>query len=193
MKKSEFQALRIEIGCCERISTQHPEAYARLIEMFKKHPTAGDDILELHARRNPIWRGIDYYAEYADDVVYTISANECFFKTNSPEAHAIRKMKKAARSTIRDQIEAVRTTTPCTCGSSLNLQVDHVRHFDDLLMTFLNGRVPLVFEYTAGCEAVFMEPLRSEWRDFHQRNAELRMLCQKCNSSRPKWKSSSII
>ena len=187
MNKSEFQALRAELGICENISIRHPEAYAKLIELFSHNPKAGEGILELHALRNPKYGGIDYHAVYATGE-YTISVKECFIKNNTVEAQALRKVNPAARTTIRAQIEAARTRTPCPCGSTLKLEVDHVRHFDDLLTTFLNGRVPLEFEYTAGCEAMFLEPLASEWREFHQTHAELRMLCKQCNLKRPRWK-----
>ena len=110
MEKLEFQTLRAQIGTCENLATHHPQEYARLRELFRRHPTAGEGIVDLHARRNPVWGGIDYYAVY-DHAEFTISANACFYKNPSKEAHQRRKMKMAARTTIRGQIEAFRTAT----------------------------------------------------------------------------------
>jgi len=186
MLRPEFQTTRNRIGLCESIRDEHPVEFARLREMFARHPTAGEGIVDLRAQRNLAWGGIDYVAVY-DSSEWVISANECFYKNPSKEAHALRKMKRAARTTIRDQIEAYRTTTPCECGSSVKLQVDHVRHFDDLITTFLHGRLPLDFDYTEGREPVFQEPLATEWNDFHHSNATLRMMCASCNVARPKW------
>ena len=186
MQKPEFQQMRTFIGICHSIRTTHPARFARLREMFERHPTAGVDIIDLRAQRNPVWGGIDYAAVYPKGES-VISANECFYKVPNKNAHDMRKVKRAARGTIRDQVDAFRTSTPCGCGSSLKLQVDHVRHFDDLITTFLAGRVPTEFAYTDGREPIFMEPLGSEWSDFHRNNATLRMLCQVCNGARPKW------
>ena len=186
MEKKEFQSLRNIIGVCYSIRTTHPDKFARLREMFSRHPTAGVDIIDLRATRNPVWRGIDYVAVYPTGE-WVISANECFYKRTSKAAHDIRKIKRAGRATIRDQIEAFRTATPCPCGSTFKLEVDHVRHFDDLITTFLNGRIPTEFDYTDGCEPIFQEPLASAWSEFHQTNTELRMMCKQCNEARPKW------
>ncbi len=186
MLKPEFQRLRAEIGVCNSINTTHPTQFARLREMFSRHPTAGFDIIDLRAQRNPVWNCIDYVAVYPT-YESVISANECFYKVQNKNAHDMRKVKRAARGMIRDQIDAFRTLTPCECGSTLKLQVDHVRHFDDLITTFLAGRIPTEFAYTHGCEPIFTEPLGSEWSDFHRSNASLRMLCAVCNAARPKW------
>ena len=56
--------------------------------MFSKHPTAGEGILDLRAQRNLAWGGIDYVAVY-DSCEWVISANECFYKNPSKEAHAL--------------------------------------------------------------------------------------------------------
>jgi hypothetical protein len=186
MDKKEFQALRTVIGVCRSIRTAYPDKYARLREMFERHPTAGIDIIDLRAARNPVWGGIDYVAVYPTGE-WVISANECFYKNSSKPAHDNRKIKRAARAAVRDQIEAFRNSKPCLCGSRVKMEVDHVRHFDDLITTFLDGRVPTEFDYTDGCEPIFREPIATEWRDFHQANAELRMLCKKCNAMRPRW------
>ena len=122
MDKKEFQQTRIDIGLCSSIRTAHPIVFARLREMFSRHPSAGTGIVDLRAQRNPAWGGIDYIAVY-DSGEWVISANECFYKNPSNEAHALRKIKRAARTTIRDQIEAFRTTTPCECGSSIKLRL----------------------------------------------------------------------
>ena len=186
MQKKEFQQTRIDIGLCNSIRSTHPDKFARLREMFGRHPTAGEGIIDLRAQRNPVWGGIDYVAVY-EKCEWVISANECFYTNQSRAAHDLRKVKRAARTTIRHQVDAFRNQTPCACGSSSKLQVDHVRHFDDLITTFLNGRIPTEFEYTDGREPVFQEPLATEWNDFHRKNATLRMLCASCNVSRPKW------
>ena len=187
MLKPEFQTTRARIGLCSSIRDTHPDDFARLRELFSKHPTAGEGIIDLRACRNPVWQGIDYIAVY-EEGEWTISANECFYKKPNKAAHDLRKMKRAARTTIRGQVDAFRNTTPCECGSTLKLQVDHVRHFDDLITTFLHGRLPLEFDDTEGREPVFQEPLATEWNDFHRENGTLRMMCAACNVARPKWR-----
>ena len=123
MLKPEFQTTRNRIGLCESIRDEHPVEFARLREMFARHPTAGEGIIDLRALRNPIWGGIDYIAVYPTGE-WTISANECFYKNPSKESHDLRKVKRAARATIRGQIEAYRNPTACGCGSTIKLQVD---------------------------------------------------------------------
>jgi hypothetical protein len=186
MNKKDFQLMRTEIGLCQSIRDTHPSKFARLREMFSKHPSAGVGIIDLRAIRNPVWGGIDYSAVYAN-CESVISANECFYKNQSVNAHDMRKVKRAARTCIRDQVDAFRTHTACSCGSTLKLQVDHVRHFDDLITTFLAGGVPTKFDYTAGREPIFKEPLLSDWSEFHRVNSTFRMLCAACNNARPQW------
>jgi hypothetical protein len=186
MQKKEFQQTRIDIGICQSIRTIHADKFARLREMFSRHPTVGEGIIDLRAQRNPVWGGIDYVAVY-ESCESVISANDCFYVKLNRGAHDLRKVKRAARSTIRSQIDSFRNNTPCQCGSTYKLQVDHIRHFDDLITTFLNSRLPTEFDYTEGSEPVFQEPLATEWNDYHRSNATLRMMCAKCNVSRPKW------
>ncbi len=190
MQKKEFQQMRIDIGLCNSIRERHPVKFARLREMFSRHPISGSGIKDLRSQRNPVWGGIDYVAVY-EKGEWVISANECFYSNPSKAAHDLRKIKRAARTTIRHQVDAFRNFAPCACGSSIKLQVDHVRHFDDLITTFLHGRLPTDFDYTEGREPVFQEPLATEWNDFHREKATLRMLCAACNVSRPKWVASA--
>ena len=51
MNKSEFQTLRAELGLCENISINRPDAYVKLSELFKKNPIAGDGIIEQRRQR----------------------------------------------------------------------------------------------------------------------------------------------
>ena len=99
MQKKEFQQTRIDIGFCRSIRTAHPIKFARLRDMFSRHPTAGSGIIDFRAQRNPVWGGIDYVAVYPTGE-WVISANECFYKNQSRAAHDLRKVKRAARTTI---------------------------------------------------------------------------------------------
>ena len=71
------------------------------------------------------------------------------------------------------------------CHSNSNLQVDHIYTFRQIVEDFVAAGNVIPTEFRKiGCELHFLEGDERDFQEFHQKKANYRMLCQRCNISR---------
>ena len=105
---------------------------------------------------------------------------------------------KAMRTAIQPQIDMFKKNTPlkcAQCSSFKNPHIDHYRpQFIELTTNFLaewKGDVPTEYKKIKGNNVAFdndNDPFILAWEVYHKTNATMRVLCAKCNLSRPKAK-----
>lgn len=129
---------------------------------------------------------------------WTKCVNESFNQSDS--------VKNAFRKGINDQITTFFNTTKeaqsmqnrsaqcakCKCKSKL--QVDHSNPtFSQIFNTFISSRRLNVDDIAIRNDKESLVPyiqdkqISDDWMQFHLKNAQLRLLCQMCNSTRPKY------
>lgn len=111
----------------------------------------------------------------------------------NPKNDMVRALRLAVQPCLYEFKDAVEWLGCTHCGSTDNLQVDHVwPPFDDIAQKFLdrkNGDVKLENEKN-GIGWVIADPdVEGEWVAFHASHAEYQMLCRSCNASKGKTKA----
>lgn len=89
-----------------------------------------------------------------------------------------------AREVLVDMLDS----TCEACGSSANLQVDHIDPpFDDIANEWLKQCKPEIKPHVSGSGWVFVEQsVEAHWIAFHAARAKYQMLCGSCNASKGK-------
>lgn len=105
---------------------------------------------------------------------------------NSPRASLDGAMRLAVRKQTASFLDkAIRAGAICTlCGSAKNLNADHDKMpFRDLKASFIAiyGE-PRLIDGAHQVGAVIAQPHRNLWREYHQHNATLQVLCRSCNA-----------
>eukprot|EP00588_Corethron_pennatum_P028962 CAMPEP_0194315692 /NCGR_PEP_ID=MMETSP0171-20130528/12495_1 /TAXON_ID=218684 /ORGANISM="Corethron pennatum, Strain L29A3" /LENGTH=120 /DNA_ID=CAMNT_0039071617 /DNA_START=959 /DNA_END=1318 /DNA_ORIENTATION=+ len=101
------------------------------------------------------------------------------------------------RHSIESQVRSFRSSqigTPCIeCGTKTNLSVDHINHFEGLTYFFLELHPHHPVEFSED-PITKQDCFREEdakymklWQDYHQKEANLQIMCLKCNQGRPDW------
>ena len=121
--------------------------------------------------------------------------------TGKPKSNK-NELRSAMRSSVDSQISEFRKCNEqkCVlCSNTDKLHVDHIIHFEELALTFINImesqniNVPNTFGDTHDDthRRYFLEVdcnFKNEWVDYHYKHATLRILCQACNLTRTKSK-----
>jgi hypothetical protein len=181
--KKIYSAIKEELGFCASIKTANPAHFATLCAFLERHPEAieGYVIGDLAFVRNPMFGGIDLHLDGV-----CVSMQECFIKNNSVGKKHEHEFKVACRTTIEDQVNSFRSDDPCAfCGSSVNLEVDHVVHFQTLYENHFGTTRP-PYTKDAAHRSIFEGDVARGWREYHAANATYRMLCKRCNGKRAK-------
>lgn len=90
------------------------------------------------------------------------------------------------------------------CGNINDLHVDHIINFDDLAYNFINkmkndcAELPVKFkeandQSNQKCFLLSDRIFEEKWKDFHEKNAKLQILCQGCNLSKPRPKNNFLL
>jgi hypothetical protein len=114
----------------------------------------------------------------------------------------------ALRVAVHEQVLEFRMKSELKCNicnkTNTIMHVDHVKQFNEIAMNFLalmkekSIKIPCDFDdATDGtyrrtfkeCDSQFCK----DWCDYHENEAEYRILCQKCNLTRKKGKRTHII
>lgn len=189
------------VGLCSDIKNEYPEEYLILLELLKRHPDFKEktkDITNLILKRNALnFKALELSIETpycVRDVAWRICIKA---KKNSIKTELM----SALRSSVEEQIFNFRDNNNNYCCSLCNkidrLEVDHIKCFDELVYNFIQENnyitIPKNFdELNDGTNRrTFMKKdlaFMYKFKDFHEKNAKLRMLCKKCNISRPKSK-----
>tara|TARA_Y100000590_G_C15531696_1_gene943434 strand:- start:140 stop:820 length:681 start_codon:yes stop_codon:yes gene_type:complete len=191
-----------KIGICENIKSNI--YYDELLDLLKRHPnykTKTEYMINLAIRRGQLNKSslavwiIQSDNKPDEDISW---AKNCInSKNNSKQSE----LNSALRSSIQQQIMSFKNNTLHKCvNCNINADhVDHINHFELLTDMFLKkynkNLIPSDFDnMTDSSGRRCFKPKDSifekEWQKFHKDNAKLRILCQKCNLTRPKFKNS---
>jgi len=188
--------LRDDIGVKGSIKTSHPAEYEFFLNLFRRHPDYPEKLFgmtDLAIKWNHTSQlALELIKE--DGTLDDISIPVCI------SGKAKNNFKIAMRSAIDDQIRAFREETVYRCAEcsttdkSIQYDVDHIRHFEQLLQDFLSGTTlakPTEFEDREDNRKVFLtadKEFEEAWQTFHKIHARLRILCHSCNGKRAKWR-----
>ena len=181
MKKEEWQALRLALGPGLVLG----DAFVAICKQLERHPYYDDvfhPITQLELKKGK-FKCLDLDANGR-----MVSMNETFLgdKTRTKAHCEERRFKEACRSTVQYQVDKYRNTTPCPCGSIEKLEVDHIIHFETLIAGHFIERPDTNAYGKDGVKTIFVGQVAENWRNYHQTNATLRMLCKTCNCKRAK-------
>jgi len=115
-------------------------------------------------------------------------------------------LQSALRESIKYQIYQFREKSKsadfslccANCKSEQFCQVDHVISFKSLTERFLaDNKPPQKFDENLETHEVIFrksdKPFQDKWEDFHEKNADLQILCRSCNLSKGSKKSNNLI
>jgi hypothetical protein len=189
-----------KIGICENIKDNI--YYDELLDLLKRHPnykTKTEYMINLAIRKGQLNKSslavwiIKSNNKPDEDISW---AKNCINSKNNSKKF---ELNGALRSSLQEQIMSFKNNTlhKCVkCNINAN-HVDHINHFESLTNIFLkkyeNNLIPSDFDdMTDGSGRRCFKPTDSmfekEWQTFHKDNAKLRILCEKCNLTRSKFK-----
>jgi hypothetical protein len=197
-----------EVGICNDIKNLYPDNYNILIELLKRNPkfkSKSQNMCNLKIQQNKLSRQKAYEIliinndETTTDISWKHDAIKGESKTKDIQ------LKEAMRSSVDEQILDFRRKNEIKsceiCGNIENLDVDHNDEknsaFAELVSNFSNENENIELPENFGQlndetnRTCFLEKdnvFRDKWNEYHRQNAKLRMLCSKCNLSRPKTK-----
>jgi hypothetical protein len=195
----------IEIGISKSVKTKSNEIYDFFYSLCEKHPCQIDklkNIVDFEIKQDALnKRGLALIIINKNGTTTEISWRKCIKgKEDTPQ----QLYKKALRQVISSQIQTYRekddtNISLCSlCNVSLidkMYHIDHEIHFAKLLDDFTKlhniiipteyNKKPITFE------RIFVD--NDEWigklfYDYHLNNAKLRVVCEKCNLTREKYK-----
>ena len=190
-----------KIGECDDVKGKSKDGYDKVIELIERHPdfkTKTNGMIKIAIRqgkfnKNALELIIIKENNTEEDISWhtCISGKHKSYKTELLDA--LRNSISTQTRTFKYQSELI-----CAfCESSKNLQVDHYDpDFQDLVIDFhetSNIKIPEEFgddPYTHCRKFKDIDNnYEEQWQKYHKDNANLRILCAKCNYSRPKTRN----
>ena len=186
------------IGVCESILDYHPSNYEFFISLFERHSDYPDKfvgMIDIKIQYNPVYKKqleviiIKQNGQQDDVSVF----KNCI--TGKPKDNLTIAMRN---SIIPQIIKYKKDNLPiCVkCGNTENIEVDHhTPQFVDLKDGYIKSVdekiIPLEFKQNDSHSKIFENKdnkFEKDWCIYHEKNAKLRILCKKCNSTRSKSK-----
>jgi len=187
------------IGICNDIKNIYPSHYNILIEILKRHPdffSKTQNMSNIKIIRDTLnINALKIIIINTDASEIDISWKVAITGKSKGNKH---ELMSAMRSSIDEQIYKFRRDNEAKCVLCPNtdkLHVDHIIHFDEIAVNFINimerKNIPNIFGDTNDtthrrCFLEIDEIFKNEWVGYHYKNASLRMLCQNCNLTRSK-------
>jgi len=200
-KKYAIELIYKKIGLCKNIKDHI--YYDELLDLLKRHPnykTKTEYMVNLAIRQNKLNKSsLGVWIIKSDnnpDEDISWAKNCINSKNNSKQSE----LNSALRSSIQEQIMFYKknnTLQECGICNINGDHVDHINHFELLTDMFLKNHnknlIPFDFDVmTDGsgrrCFKSKDNIFEKEWKEFHKKNAKLRILCKECNLTRPKYK-----
>lgn len=191
------------IGQCDSIKERNIETYNFLCCLFMRHPACTEkmnNMIDICVKLNKYKNGYELYIIRGNGECEDISWRK---SVSGKGETSLSKLKIAMRVSVDPQIHKYRFACEArfTCAECSNcdgpFEVDHIKHFEQLVEEFLNTHkylsIPTEFEDTTdgtnrkqfkSCD----KDVETMWYNYHEKHATLRILCKKCNASRPKYK-----
>tara|TARA_Y100000992_G_scaffold212732_1_gene146432 strand:- start:9504 stop:10193 length:690 start_codon:yes stop_codon:yes gene_type:complete len=204
------QTIYKDIGICFDVKNRHPDKYNILIKILERHPEWNSKSLNMRT------------IKIINDAL-NVKALQIIIINDSGEVdiswrcaitgkHKSKKseLMMAMRVSVEEQIHDFRRTCGIyrceLCGDDRTLDVDHNDEkksaFNELAYNFVEDnddiKIPDTFgELNDGTNrSCFLEKdyiFRDKWVEYHHEHAKLRILCHKCNISRPKIKKKIVL
>jgi len=195
----------IEIGITKSVRDNSIENYNFFIDLCKRYPLQNEklkNVIDFEVKRNALnKKGLALNIINNDGTTTEISWRICVTgKGHTPE----QLYNMALRQKISPQIQSYREKkntdmSICSiCENSLKdkiVHIDHEIHFAKLVDDFTNlhnitmpieyEKIPITFERTF---TINDEWIGNLFYDYHLEHAKLRVLCEKCNLTREKYK-----
>ena len=175
-----------------------------LFELIKRHPEPNEkylnDISFFRAYPNPVTG--DTSSPHV--VLVRRNGSETPFSWNAcvtGRRHGGPQLLNAMRSAISEDIVEFKFSQPqacMSCGSSGELDVDHVVSFAELAEKFLSEKTnhPTEFSKNYQSRDIFCKndiEFESEWVEFHLKNSTLQLLCKLCHKLKTKESHSKTV
>jgi len=200
-----------EIGICYDVKNTYPDKYNILIKILERHPNFNSksenmcNVKIMNDTLNPQGYKIMIIKKDGDEIDISW---RCAI-TGKPKPFK-NKLMTAMRVSIKEQTDNFKTNCNnyyCELCDSVNeLQVDHndteKSAFDELAYNFVKEnhdiQIPSNFGDTNDNthRTCFLEKdkiFKDKWTEYHSQYAKLRILCRKCNTSRPKTKTKLLL
>lgn len=199
-----------EIGICYDVKNTYPDKYNILIKILERHPnfnSKSENMCNIKIIKDALnFRALQIIILKNDNSEIDISWRCAITGKHKPKKSLLT---GAMRTSIEDQIHTFRrncdTYTCELCGSVEELHVDHNDEkksaFDELANNFVkenNNIYPDKFgDLEDGtnrrCFLKEDNDFKKKWIEYHHKHAILRILCRKCNLSRPKTKNKLVL
>ena len=195
--KEQIRNVIKRIGQCDSILTKHPNDYQFFLKIFERHPNYPEKFCNLKDIK------IDYHPVFRNQLEVLIVREDGSFDDVSVLKKCVSGKNKdnlsvAMRNCIFPQIKEFRESQLilkcCICSNFYNIEIDH--HEPDFVVlqnNFLKNEknIPTKFDSDHCHIKKFTEQdkdFQDKWFLYHKENANLRVLCSKCNNSKPKSK-----
>lgn len=193
--KKQIKDVIQRIGYCDSIFTKYPNDYNFFLNIFKRHPNYPEKFCNLKDIR------INYHPVFKNQLEVLIVREDGSFDDVSVLKKCVSGKNKdnlsiAMRNCIFPQIKEFRESQLflqcCICSNYDNIEIDH--HEPDFVVlqnNFLKNEknIPTKFD-SDNCHIKKFTKEDKEFQDkwflYHKENAKLRVLCSKCNNSKPK-------
>ena len=204
------QTIYKDIGICFDVKNRHPDKYNILIKILERHPEWNSKSLNMRT----IKITNDALNVKALQIIIIKDSGEVdiSWKCAITGKHKSKKseLMMSMRVSVEEQIQDFRRSCGrycCElCGDDRTLDVDHNDEkksaFNELAYNFVEDnddiKIPDTFgELNDGTNrSCFLEKdyiFRDKWVEYHREHAKLRILCHKCNISRPKTKKKIVL
>lgn len=194
-----YTDLKNKIRICSSIKKSCPEKFPILMALCQRHPDKIkiDGITDLAIVTNPYRPSCLELNIIKDTHQEDISLYTCVY--GEPKS-SDSMLSSALRYCIEDQIRDFRLKNRCVCKlcgtRSGKFEVDHIVHFDKIKFDFLKlqQKSSIPTEFDGDRKSIFMlkdKLFGDKFKKYHQQHVvdacQLRILCTKCNRSRPKY------
>lgn len=202
------QTIYNDIGICYDVKNKHPDKYNLLIKILERHPEW--DSKSLNMRTIKINNDALNAKALQTIIIKDSEEVDISWRCAITGKHKSKKseLMMAMRVSVQEQICDFKRTCGIycceLCGHNKTLDVDHNDEknsaFDELVHNFVddNNDIPDTFGELKDLtnRRCFLEKdyiFRDKWVEYHREHAKLRILCHKCNISRPKTKKKIVL
>jgi hypothetical protein len=195
IKKMDYFKSRLNKGICKSLKQERPDDYNDFLYLFQTHhpekETKLKDVIDLCIVNNK--RNLKYYE--VNLIKKDCSVEDISYRCCIIDRPKNKNLNDAMRYTIQPQIDEFKKSIEILkcefCNSYNNIEIDHIKLFQDLSDDFLKNRkdIPVLFDDSPYNFAMFRQEdkiIKNEWFNYHKENAKLRCLCKQCNLSRNK-------
>jgi hypothetical protein len=190
------------VGYTNSVKTEDIYVYDIIIDLLNLHPEKSKkrvneiediEIYQLHKNDT----GYHLKIILKDSSVHTISWQTCITqKVSQPIENLFDALRYSVNYQILEYKNSITNISQLSCKlCNKNIinelyHVDHIKHFYELAVEFLmtQNNIPNNFDKYQ-FRSIFKNQdndFEEKWQNYHLNNATLRILCEKCNLSRPK-------